>query len=162
MAKGSVENVITSLRRSLNVDPRDYDIHINFPGGVPIDGPSAGVTMATAIYSAIKNLPVDNTIAMTGEVSVRGYVKPVGGIVAKVEAARQAGVKTVFIPVENYQDIFKELTDIEVVPVERLEEILERAVLKPSKGNVVEVPRLQNEMLPPCAVLSSKPTTQTH
>jgi len=162
MAKGSVENVITSLRKCMNVDPRDYDIHINFPGGVPIDGPSAGVTMATAIYSAIKNLPVDNTIAMTGEVSVRGYIKPVGGIVAKVEAARQAGVKTVFIPAENYQDIFKELTDIEVVPVERLEEILERAVLKPSKGNVVEVPRLQNEILPPCAVLSSKPTSQAH
>ncbi|HHU33509.1 MAG TPA: ATP-dependent protease LonB [Clostridia bacterium] len=159
MAKGSVENVFTALRKSMNVDPRDYDIHINFPGGVPIDGPSAGVTMATAIYSAIKNIPVDNTVAMTGEVSVRGYVKPVGGIVAKVEAARQAGVKTVFIPAENYQDIFKEMRDIEVVPVERLEEIIERVMPKLSKDKVVEVPRVPNEMLSAYAVLSSKPTT---
>jgi Lon-like ATP-dependent protease len=143
----------------MNVDPRDYDIHINFPGGVPIDGPSAGVTMATAIYSAIKNIPVDNTVAMTGEVSVRGYVKPVGGIVAKVEAARQAGVKTVFISAENYQDIFKEMRDIEVVPVERLEEIIERVMPKLSKDKVVEVPRVPNEMLSAYAVLSSKPTT---
>lgn len=72
MAKGSVENVLTVLRRNLKVDPRDYDIHINFPGGIPIDGPSAGVTIATAVYSAITATPVDNTVAMTGEVSIRG------------------------------------------------------------------------------------------
>ncbi len=71
--------------------PDDFDIHVNFPGGVPIDGPSAGVTMVTAIYSAITEQPVDNELAMTGEVSIRGLVKPVGGIVAKLEAARLAG-----------------------------------------------------------------------
>jgi Lon-like ATP-dependent protease len=94
MARSSVENVLTVLRRTMEVDLRDYDIHVNFPGGAPTDGPSAGVTVATAVYSAIMGLPVDNRVAMTGEVSIRGLIKPVGGIVAKVEAARQAGFTT--------------------------------------------------------------------
>ncbi|WP_227767685.1 ATP-dependent protease LonB [Zhaonella formicivorans] len=157
MAKGSVENVLTCLRKTMDVDPRDYDIHVNFPGGVPIDGPSAGVTIATAIYSAIKNIPVNNTVAMTGEVSVRGNVKPVGGIVAKVEAARQAGVKKVFIPAENYQEIFKEMEGIEVVPVEKLEEVIRGALVAPVQEAVYEVTRLQPELLTACPVFSSKP-----
>lgn len=129
MAKGSVENVLTVLRRT-GVDPYDYDIHINFPGGMPVDGPSAGVTMACAIYSAIKGIPIDNEVAMTGELSIHGKVKPIGGVVAKVEAARLAGVKRVIIPQENYQAIFKTLTDIEVIPVTRLEEVFQHALLK--------------------------------
>ena len=87
-AVGSVENVITVLRRRLDADPRDYDIHVNFPGGVPVDGPSAGAAMTVAIYSALTGVPVDNKTAMTGEVSIRGQIKPVGGIVAKVAVAR--------------------------------------------------------------------------
>jgi Lon-like ATP-dependent protease len=130
MAKGSVENVLTVLRLTTDADPRDYDIHINFPGGVPIDGPSAGVAVATAVYSAIKGIPVDNLLAMTGELSIRGLVLPVGGVVAKVEAARQAGAKKVLIPSENYQKTFGALKDIEVVPVERLEEVLEVSLVK--------------------------------
>lgn len=157
MAKGSVENVFTCLRKNLSVDPRNFDIHINFPGGVPIDGPSAGITIATAIYSAIKNIPVNNTVAMTGELSVRGNVKPVGGIVAKVEAARQAGVKTVFIPAENYQEIFKEMEGIEVVAVEKIEEVINEALLMPIPETVVEMTRLQPEMLAACSPFSSKP-----
>ncbi|MFZ5631860.1 MAG: ATP-dependent protease LonB [Bacillota bacterium] len=130
MARGSVENVLTVLRRTIDVDPRDYDIHINFPGGVPIDGPSAGVAVATAVYSAIKGIPVDNLTAMTGEVSIRGLVMPVGGVVAKVEAARQAGARKVLIPAENYQKIFGEMKEIEVIAVERLEEVLEQALVE--------------------------------
>ena len=61
-------------QKILGLDPRDYDIHLNFPGGIPMDGPSAGVTIAVSVYSSIKNLPVDNYVAMTGELSVRGYV----------------------------------------------------------------------------------------
>jgi len=128
MARGSVDNVLTVLRRTTDVDPRDYDIHINFPGGVPIDGPSAGVAVATAVYSAIKGIPVDNLVAMTGEVSIRGLVMPVGGVVAKVDAARQAGAKKVLIPSENYQKVFESMKEIEVMAVGRLEEVLEQAL----------------------------------
>jgi len=140
MAKGSVENVLTVLRKYMQVDANQYDIHINFPGGIPIDGPSAGVTIATGIYSAIKGLPISNTIAMTGEISIHGYVKPVGGVISKVEAAKQAGVKKVFIPKENWQEIFNEMIGIEVIAVERLDEVLkyvfdeqvERSILVPT------------------------------
>lgn len=128
MAKGSVENVVTVLRRYLGVDPRDYDIHVNFPGGVPMDGPSAGVTIATAIYSALTDTPVDNTVALTGELSIRGAVKSVGGIVAKIEAAKQAGVRTVLIPEENWQAMFAEVQDVRVAPVRTLDEVLRLAL----------------------------------
>lgn len=129
MAKGSVENVMTVLRRTMDVDPLDYDLHINFPGGIPVDGPSAGVTMATAIYSAIKGIPVDNKLAMTGEVSIRGFVKPIGGVIAKVDAAKQAGATRVVIPKDNWQDIFKTYQDIEIIPVERIDQVLDLSLL---------------------------------
>ena len=92
MAKEAAENALTALRRMLEINPLDYDIHINFPGGIPVDGPSAGVSMAVAVYSVLlSNTPVDNSTAMTGEVSIRGLIKPVGGIAEKVEAAIRAG-----------------------------------------------------------------------
>lgn len=140
MAKSSVENVLTVLRWTMEVDPRDYDIHVNFPGGVPADGPSAGVSIATAVYSAITGITVDNKVAMTGELSIRGTVKPVGGIVAKVEAARQAGATTAIIPAENYQEIFREMEEIEVVPVERLEEVFDLAMTAPPKSGFKRLP----------------------
>lgn len=130
MARGSVENVLTVLRKYLDVDPRRYDIHVNFPGGIPIDGPSAGVTIATGIYSALTNTLVDHLIAMTGEISIRGYVKPIGGVVAKIDAARRAGAKRVVIPQDNWQEIFKEYTDIEVIPVTTLDQVFQRALVK--------------------------------
>jgi Lon-like ATP-dependent protease len=138
MAKSSVENVLTVLRRIVEVDPRDYDIHVNFPGGTPADGPSAGVTIATAIYSALTGRLVDNRVAMTGEISIRGLVKPVGGIVAKVEAARQAGALKILIPAENYQELFKELSEVEVLPVERLEQVFRVALKQRPKERKVE------------------------
>jgi len=128
-AKGSVENVITVIRKYLGEDPRDYDIHINFPGGVPIDGPSAGITITTAIYSAITGIPIDNKVAMTGEISIRGMVKPIGGVVAKIEAARKAGVSRIIIPKENYQECFKNM-DVEIIPVEDIKEVIELSLVK--------------------------------
>ena len=123
MARGSVENVMTVLRR-FGLQPHNYDLHVNFPGGIPIDGPSAGVAMATAIASAILGLPVDHRVAMTGEVSIHGKVKPVGGVVAKVEAAFQAGATKVFIPKENWQAMFADLGGgLEVVPLEQIDEL---------------------------------------
>lgn len=127
MARGSVENVLTVLRR-LNIRPHDFDLHINFPGGIPIDGPSAGISMAVAITSAIKQIPVDNHIAMTGEISIHGKIKPVGGVIAKVEAAFQAGANRVIIPKENWQEIFAGLNDLEVIPVDCIEEALYHAL----------------------------------
>lgn len=128
MAKESVQNVLTALRCILDCDPRDFDVHVNFPGGGLVDGPSAGVTMAVAIYSALTGRLVDNTVAMTGEISIRGYIKPVGGVVAKIDAAMQAGAKKVLVPKENYQEMFRGLP-IQVVPILRLEEALEHALL---------------------------------
>ncbi|MBN2984871.1 MULTISPECIES: ATP-dependent protease LonB [Cohnella] len=125
MAKGSVENAFTVLRR-LGLKPENFDLHINFPGGTPVDGPSAGVAMMVAIASAMLNRPVDNKLAMTGEVSIHGRVKPVGGVIAKVEAALQAGAETVLIPKENWQAIFEGLQGVAVVPVETVDEVFSR------------------------------------
>ena len=123
MAKGSIENVLTVLRLK-GLNPQDYDLHINFPGGSPVDGPSAGIAMATAITSAILNAPIDNRLAMTGEIGIHGNVKPVGGVLAKVEAAFQAGAVRVIIPRENWQEIFADLNGLQVIPVSRIEEVL--------------------------------------
>ncbi|MFS8579265.1 MAG: ATP-dependent protease LonB [Novibacillus thermophilus] len=131
LAKASVENVLTVLKKT-DVNPYQYDLHVNFPGGMPVDGPSAGVALATAIYSAIKGVPVDNETALTGEISIRGNVKPVGGVVAKVNAAMQAGARKVLIPQDNWQSIFKDI-GIEVVPVTRIEQVLEHMLLPQEK-----------------------------
>ncbi len=125
-ARASVENVLTVLKRFLDVDVREYDIHMNFPGGIPIDGPSAGIAIAVAVYSAIKNLPVSSNIAMTGELSIRGKVKPVGGVAAKVEAARLAGINKVLVPGENWQETFGDM-GLEVIAVDDIVQVLELA-----------------------------------
>ncbi|AFM43184.1 ATP-dependent protease LonB [Desulfosporosinus acidiphilus SJ4] len=129
MARSSVENVLTVLRRQLGIEPGNYNIHVNFPGGVPIDGPSAGIAIATATVSAILQQKVDNYVAMTGELSIRGRVKPIGGVAAKIEAAKQAGCKRVLIPKENWQERFAEFEgEMEVIPVEELSQVLRLAI----------------------------------
>lgn len=134
MAKGSIENVLTVLRLK-GLNPQDYDLHINFPGGSPVDGPSAGIAMATAITSAILNVPIDNRLAMTGEIGIHGNVKPVGGVLAKVEAAFQAGAVRVIIPRENWQEIFADLNGLQVIPVSRIEEVLTHVFPELAKWN---------------------------
>ncbi len=129
MAKSSLENVVTVLANRFKMDLHSYDIHVNFPGGGPVDGPSAGVTMAVAIYSAVKGIPVDNKVAMTGELSIRGLVRPVGGVSAKVYAAEQAGVRRVLIPKDNWQEMYQGLS-IQVIPIESIEEALDTALIK--------------------------------
>lgn len=126
-ARGSLENVMTLLH-SMGYRTQNFDLHINFPGGTPVDGPSAGVAMAVVAASAMTGKPVDGTIAVTGEVSVRGLVKPVGGVPGKVEAAEHAGLTKVLIPMENRLERF-EHTTIEVVPITTLEEALDTMLL---------------------------------
>ncbi|NLY90385.1 MAG: ATP-dependent protease LonB [Firmicutes bacterium] len=124
MARGSVENVLTVLKKYFGIDCANYDLHINFPGGIPLDGPSAGIALVTVVYSAITGVPVDNLTAMTGEVSILGAVMPVGGIVPKIRAAKEAGAKRVLIPAENWQDSFGEEMEIQIIPVRRIEEVI--------------------------------------
>ncbi|HBP64213.1 MAG TPA: ATP-dependent protease LonB [Desulfosporosinus sp.] len=150
MARSSVENVLTVLRRQMKIEPRNFDIHVNFPGGGPIDGPSAGIAIATATISAIRQQKVDNYLAMTGELSIRGRVKPVGGVAAKIEAAKQAGCRRVLIPKENWQERFAEYSEqIEIIPVEEITQVLELAMI--SDINLEKI-----EMHPPLEEILSR------
>ncbi|MEQ1901716.1 MAG: endopeptidase La [Devosia sp.] len=111
------------------------DIHVHVPeGATPKDGPSAGVGMATAIVSVMTGIPVRNDVAMTGEVTLRGRVLPIGGLKEKLLAALRFGIKTVLIPAENVRDL-KEIPEIvtkgmEIVPVSRMDEVLSRALVR--------------------------------
>lgn len=134
-AKCSIENVITVIEKIFNFNCDEYDIHINFSGGAPVDGPSAGISIATAIYSAMKNIPVNNEVAMTGEISIHGDVKPIGGVNAKIQAAKKAGAKTVIIPIENWQDSFSQLEGVKVIPVKSIKEVLDISIVKENKDN---------------------------
>lgn len=131
MAKSSVENVLTVLDSLTELRPRAYDLHVNFPGGIPLDGPSAGVAIAVAVCSAITGQAVEPAVAMTGELSIRGEVKPVGGIVPKVEAARLAGCQRVFIPRDNWQELFRGQVGLAVVPITTLAELLDHVLGQP-------------------------------
>lgn len=111
---------------------KEHDIHIHIPeGAVPKDGPSAGITMATAMLSAITEVPVKADVAMTGEITLRGRVLPIGGLKEKLLAAKSAGIEKVLIPFENQADVEemeKEITEgLEIVPVKTMEEVLKQA-----------------------------------
>ncbi|SET77382.1 Lon-like ATP-dependent protease [Salinibacillus kushneri] len=127
MANHSVNNVLTMLK-SIGVPVHQYDLHINYPGGMPVDGPSAGVAMAVGIFSAIHKVPVKNDVALTGEVSLHGKVKPVGGILPKIKGAKKAGAAKVLIPYQNRQAALHQIEEIEVVPVREFEEVLEHVL----------------------------------
>lgn len=126
-AWASAENVKTLLAE-LGFPLGARNLHINFPGGAPVDGPSAGAAMAAVAVSALTGQKVDGSCAVTGEISVLGQVKPVGGVPEKVEAARQAGVRKVFIPAENDMETLHGL-DIEVRCVTELRQVLEEILL---------------------------------
>ena len=105
MAKDSMFNAAAVVRSITGKELSDYDVNINFVGGGNIDGPSAGCAITTALISAITNTPVRQDLAITGEISVQGNVKPVGGVFEKAYGAKQAGMKGIIIPKENEQDI---------------------------------------------------------
>ncbi len=148
-ARCSVDNVLTVLKSCMALRPQDYDIHINFPGGIPVDGPSAGVSMVTAVASALTNRPVTNQVAMTGEVTIHGLVKPVGGVVPKVRAAAESGITKVLIPADNWQEIFETSNGIDVVPVKRISEVVEHVLLHSAEEQTATpmAPRTHSDLL---------------
>lgn len=124
MAKDSVFNATSVLRRLTGEEVTNYDLHINFIGGGRIDGPSAGLAITLAILSSIKGWGARQDVAVTGEISIQGRIKPVGGLNEKIYGARRAGVQTVIIPRGNLPDVPSDITGIQVVPVLTVEETL--------------------------------------
>lgn len=144
---------VRSRASALNIDADFYknkDIHIHVPeGAVPKDGPSAGVTITTALVSALTNMPAKHDVAMTGEVTLTGRVLPIGGLREKSMAAYLMGKKTVFIPMGNKSDI-DEISDevrgrIEFVPVENVDEIIGRVLVSPKKSVRADKPLVVDE-----------------
>lgn len=129
MAKDSVFNAAAVVRKLTGEDIHNYDIHINIIGGGNIDGPSAGSAILTAIVSAITGRPIRQNIAVTGEISIQGMVRPVGGVFEKAYGASQAGIKTLIIPAENEQDIPPDLHGLDVHPVKTAQEVLDLALI---------------------------------
>lgn len=125
MAKDSVFNAASVIRSLTGEDVSNYDVHVNIIGGGNVDGPSAGAAITVAILSAITNKPVRQDTAITGEISLLGNVKPVGGITEKIYGAMQAGIKRVIIPEENKKDVSCKIRDVEIIPVGNIKEILD-------------------------------------
>jgi len=124
MAKDSVFNATSVIRKLTGEDLSNYDLHINVVGGGRIDGPSAGVAIFLALLSAVQGRPIAQNIAVTGEVSIQGKVRAVGGVYEKIYGARQAGIRTVLIPAENEKDVPADLKGIRVIPVKTVEEVV--------------------------------------
>jgi ATP-dependent Lon protease len=117
-------------------DKKDFHIHVP-EGATPKDGPSAGVGMVTSIISAITEIAVNKNVAMTGEITLRGLVLPIGGLKEKLLAAHRAGIKTVLIPIENKKDLVEVpktiLESMDIIPVKNVDEVLKVALVKPLK-----------------------------
>lgn len=128
-AYSSIQNVLTALNNIFDLKCEQYDIHINIPGGIPVDGPSAGIAIASAVYSAIVRKPIDSKIAMTGEISLLGVVNPIGGVNAKILAAKKAGATRVLIPESNWNDSFCEYDGISIVKVKHIKEVLDLCII---------------------------------
>ena len=133
IAQESIKNVGAILKRFTGKDIRNIDIHIQFIGTYQgVEGDSASITVATAAISALESIPVRQDIAMTGSLSVRGDVLPVGGVTYKIEAAARAGIRKVLIPKANLGDVLIEeefVSSIEIIPVEKIDEVLKIALV---------------------------------
>ncbi len=124
MAKDSVFNAASVIRKLTGEDLLNYDVHVNVVGGGRIDGPSAGTAISLAIISALQERPFPQDVAVTGELSIQGKIRAVGGIYEKLFGAKQAGIKRVFVPAENAPDLPSDLRGISVVTVQTIDEIV--------------------------------------
>ena len=143
IAKEAVENVSALIKKYTGEDISKYDIHVQFVGAYEgVEGDSASVSIATAVISALENAEVDQTVALTGSLSVRGQVLPVGGVTAKIEAAAETGVTKVLIPTMNMQDVlleskYKDM--VKIIPVSTLKDVLDNILVAgPRKEGLLE------------------------
>lgn len=120
MAKDSVFNALAVYRTVTGKDAADYDIHVNIVGGGRVDGPSAGAAIFLAIYSALEGVPLRQDVAVTGELSIQGQVRGVGGVTEKLYGARQVGVKQVLVPVENSRELAEEMWGVQVTSIDKI------------------------------------------
>ena len=141
LAKEAVENVSALIKRYTGEDISNHDIHVQFVGSREgTEGDSASISVATAVISALEEVEVDQGVAMTGSLSVRGQVLPVGGVTAKIEAAAEMGIRKVVIPKANMKDVLLEdryVGRIEICPVETLKDVLEHALVGPKKEHLL-------------------------
>ncbi|AAB90868.1 ATP-dependent protease LonB [Archaeoglobus fulgidus] len=139
IAREAVMNVSAIIKKYTGRDISNMDVHIQFVGTYEgVEGDSASISIATAVISAIEGIPVDQSVAMTGSLSVKGEVLPVGGVTQKIEAAIQAGLKKVIIPKDNIDDVLLDAEHegkIEVIPVSRINEVLEHVLEDGKKKN---------------------------
>ena len=141
MAKDSVFNAASVLRKVTGKDIHDYDVHINIIGGGNIDGPSAGTAILSAIVSAVTGRKIRQDVAVTGEISLAGRVRPVGGVFEKAYGAKQAGIRLMVIPEENKKDIPDGLLGLDIRPVKTAEEAFEYIFAPKSPDDTpVEIP----------------------
>ncbi|RLF65355.1 MAG: ATP-dependent protease LonB, partial [Thermoplasmata archaeon] len=136
IAKESVQNVSAIVKKITGKDISDYDLHIQFLDTYGVEGDSASISIATAVISALENVPVDMSVAMTGSLSVRGEVLPVGGVSAKIEAAAKSGLKKVIIPKNNLKDVLLEEAfegKVEIIPVSNIKDVLFHALVGDTK-----------------------------
>ena len=127
MAKDSVFNAASVIRNITDKDIKDYDIHVNVIGGGKIDGPSAGAAITICIMSALLNKPIRQDIAITGEISLKGKVKPVGGIFEKIYGAGRMGIKLVLVPKDNEKEIPLNIKNIDVKTIDSIEKLMDIA-----------------------------------
>ena len=137
-----MQNVSALLKKYVGVEISGMDVHIQFIGILPggVEGDSASITVAAAVISALENAPIRQDTAMTGSLSVRGVVLPIGGVTAKIEAAADIGIKRVIVPQQNMEDVLieKRYKDkIEIIPVSEFSEVL-RNIFPPEYSHIAD------------------------
>jgi Lon-like ATP-dependent protease len=146
MVLSSVENVRTALSKLTDAKPYAYDVHVNFPGGTPVDGPSAGLAIAVSMFSALNGISLDQRTAYTGEISIAGDVRPVGGVDQKLRAAQEAGLNCVYIPQANWQERYANYS-VKVIPVKKLEDVLDRISVVSTSVIENDLPAISGAMM---------------